>query len=61
MYVGDDVHKKAYRAAMANDEGELVEEFSLTNSKKGIEDFMMRIEAFKERVLVAAESTAHAI
>jgi len=59
MYVGVDVHKKVCRAAMANDEGELVEEFSFTNSKKGIEDFMMKIEAFGERVLVAVESTAN--
>jgi transposase len=59
MYVGVDVHKKVCRAAMANDEGELVEEFSFTNSKKGIEAFMMKIEAFKERVLVAVESTAN--
>lgn len=59
MYVGVDVHKKVCRAAMTNDEGELVEEFSFMNSKKGIEDFMMKIEAFKERVLVAVESTAN--
>jgi transposase len=59
MYVGVSVHKKVCRAAIANDEGDLVEEFSFTNSKKGIEDFMMKIEAFKERVLVAVESTAN--
>jgi transposase len=59
MYVGVDVHKKVCRAAMANDEGELVEEFSFTNSKRGIEDFMMKIEAFGDRVLVAVESTAN--
>jgi len=59
MYVGVDVHKKVCRAAMVNDEGELMEEFSFTNSKKGIEDFMMKIEAFGDRVLVAVESTAN--
>ena len=59
MYVGVDVHKKVCRAAMVNDEGELVDEFSFTNSKRGIEDFMMRIEAFRDSVLVAVESTAN--
>jgi transposase len=59
MYVGVDVHKRVCRAAMANDEGELVDEFSFMNSKRGIEDFMMKLEAFKERVLVAVESTAN--
>jgi transposase len=59
MYVGVDVHKKVCRAAMANDEGELAEEFCFMNSKKGIEDFMMKIEAFGDRVLVAVESTAN--
>jgi transposase len=59
MYVGVDVHKKVCRAAMVNDEGELVEEFSFINSKRGIEDFMMKIEAFGDRVLVAVESTAN--
>jgi len=37
MYVGVDVHKRVCRAAMVNDEGELVDEFSFTNSKRGIE------------------------
>jgi transposase len=59
MYVGVDVHKKVCRAAMANDEGELVEEFSFMNSKRGMEDFMMKIEAFKDRILVAVGSTAN--
>lgn len=59
MYVGVDVHKKVCRAAVVNGEGELVEEFSFTNSKKGIGDFMMKIEAFKGEALVAVESTAN--
>jgi transposase len=59
MYVGVDVHKKVCRAAMVNDECELVDEFSFRNCSKGIEDFMMKIEAFRDRVLVAVESTAN--
>ena len=59
MYVGVDAHKKVCRAAMVNDEGELVDEFSFRNCSKGIEDFMMRIEAFKDEALVAVESTAN--
>jgi transposase len=59
MYVGVDVHKKVCRAAIVNDEGELVDEFSFINSKKGVEDFMMKIEAFRDEVLVAVESTAN--
>jgi transposase len=59
MYVGVDVHKNVCRAAIVNDEGDLVDEFSFGNSKRGIEDFMMRIEGFRDRVLVAVESTAN--
>jgi len=59
MYVGVDVHKRVCRAAMVNGEGEMVDEFSFRNSKRGIEDFMMKIEAFKDRMLVAVESTAN--
>ena len=59
MYVGVDVHKKVCRAAIVNDEGVLVDEFSFINSKKGFEDFMMKIEAFKDGVLVAVESTGN--
>jgi len=59
MYVGVDVHKKVYRATMVNEEGELVDEFSFRNSKRGIEDFMMKIEVFKDEALVAVESTAN--
>ena len=58
MYVGVDAHKKACRAAMVNDEGESVDEFSFMNSSGGVEDFLMKIEAFKDKVLVAVESTA---
>jgi len=35
------------------------DEFSFRNSKRGIEDFMMRIEGFRDGVLVAVESTAN--
>ena len=59
MYVGVDVHKNVCRAAIVNDEGDLVDEFSFRNSKRGIEDFMMRIEGFRDGVLVAVESTAN--
>lgn len=59
MYVGVDVHKNVCRAAVVSDEGELVDEFTFRNSGGGIEDFMMRIEAFRDRVLVAVESTAN--
>jgi transposase len=59
VYVGVDVHKKVCRAAIVNDEGELVDEFSFMNSKKGIEDFLTKLEVFKDRVLVAVESTAN--
>jgi len=57
FWVGVNVHKKVCRAAMVNDECELVDEFSFRNCSKGIEDFMMKIEAFRDRVLVAVEST----
>lgn len=59
MYVGVDVHKRVCRAAMVNDKGELVDEFSFMNSKRGIGDFMMKLEVFRDRVLVAVESTAN--
>jgi len=36
-----DVHKKVCRAAVVNDEREVVDEFGFRNSKKGIDDFMM--------------------
>jgi len=42
-----------------DDEGELVDEFSFANSGRGIEDFMMKIEAFRDEALVAVESTAN--
>jgi len=59
MYVGVDVHKRVCRAAVVNDEGELVDEFSFRNCPRGIDDFLMRIEAFRDKVLVAVESTAN--
>jgi transposase len=59
MYVGVDIHKKVCRAAIVDYEGELAEEFSFTNSKKGIEDLMMKLEQFRDDVLVAVESTAN--
>jgi transposase len=59
MYVGVDVHKKVCRAAMVNDVGEMVDEFSFRNSKTGIEELTMRLDAFKDRTVVAVESTAN--
>ena len=59
MYVGVDVHKKVCRAAMMNDEGELVDEFSFRNSERGIEDFKMKVEPFRDEVLVVVESTGN--
>jgi len=59
MYVGVDVHKKVCRAAVVDDEGELVDEFPFGNSSRGIEDFVMKIEAFGGKSLVAVESTAN--
>jgi transposase len=60
MYVGVDVHKKACRAAIVDEEGEVVDEFMFRNSSARIEDFMVKLEAFKKEVLVAVESTANA-
>ena len=45
---GVDALKKVCRAVVLN-EGELVDEFSFRNSKRGIEDFMMKIEVFKDK------------
>ena len=45
---GVDVLKKVCRAVVLN-EGELVDEFSFRNSKRRIEDFMMKIEVFKDK------------
>ena len=59
MYVGVDVHKKVCRAAVMNDEGELVDEFSFRNSERGIEEFLMRVEPFRDEVLVVVESTGN--
>jgi len=59
MYVGVDVHKKVCRAAMVNDDGEVVDEFGFWNSKKDIDDFIMRIESFREEIVVAVESTGN--
>jgi transposase len=59
MYFGADMHKKVCRAAILNDEGDVVDEFSFMNSVNGIRDFMMRIEVFRDEALVAVESTAN--
>jgi transposase len=59
MYVGVDVHKKVCRAAIVDEEGEVVDEFSFRNSSQGIEVFTVRLEAFRTKVLVAVESTAN--
>ena len=45
---GVDALKKVCRAVVLN-EGELVDEFSFRNSKREIEDFMMKIEVFKDK------------
>ena len=58
-YVGVDVHKKVCRAAMLDDEGELVDECSFANSEKGVDEFLMRVEPFKDEVLAAVESTGN--
>ncbi|MGC8998190.1 MAG: hypothetical protein ACP5JW_02125 [Candidatus Bathyarchaeia archaeon] len=47
VYVGVDVHKRVCRAAIVNDERELVGKFSFRNSRKGVEDFMMKIESME--------------
>ena len=39
MCIGVDVHKRVCRAAMVNDEGEVMDEFSFKNSPPGIDDF----------------------
>jgi transposase len=59
MYVGVDVHKKVCRAAMVNEEGEVVDEYSFKNSPPGIEDFASRMEPFKGEVSAVLESTAN--
>jgi transposase len=59
MYVGVDVHKRVCRAAMVNDVGAVVDAFSFRNAPRGIEDLVMRGEAFRDRVVVAVESTAN--
>lgn len=59
IYVGVDVHKKVCRAAVVDDEGELIDEFSFKNCSRGIEVFMVNLEAFRAKVLVAVESTAN--
>lgn len=51
MYVGVDVHRKVCRAAIVNDGGELVDEFSFINSKKGVEDFTMRLSGVRSWLL----------
>jgi len=59
MYVGVDVHKRVCRATMVNDKGELVDEFFFRNSERGIEEFMMRVEPFRDEVVAAVESTGN--
>jgi len=59
MYVGVDVHKRVCRAAVVNDHGEVVDEFSFMNLVDGIGDFLMKIEAFMDEALVAVESTGN--
>jgi transposase len=59
MYVDVDVHKRVCRAAMVNEDGAVVDECSFRNSKTGIEDLMMRLDACKNRMVVAVESTAN--
>jgi transposase len=55
MYVGVDVHKNVCRAAIVDEEGEVADEFMFKNSSQGIEDFAVKLKAFREKVLVAVE------
>jgi transposase len=59
MYVGVDVHKKVCRAAMVNEDGAVVDECSFRNSTTGIDELVMRLDAFTDRMVVAVESTAN--
>lgn len=59
MYVGVDVHKKVCRAAIVDDDSEVVDKFMFKNSLQGIEGFTVMLEAFRTKVLVAVESTAN--
>lgn len=57
MYVGVDVHKKVCGTAIVDDDGEVVDEFLFRNSSQGIEGFMVKLEVFRKKILVAVEYT----
>lgn len=50
---------KVCRAAIIDEEGEVADEFMFKNSSQGIEDFTLKLKAFRQKVLVAVESTAN--
>jgi transposase len=58
-YVGIDVHKKMCQAAVLDEEGELLDETRFTNDREGIEDFTLKLTAFKDEVRAVVESTGN--
>ena len=41
-YVGTDVHKQSFQAAIIDEEGSLLEEFRIRNNRDGIEQLIDR-------------------
>jgi transposase len=45
-YVGIDVHKGSLQASIIDEEGDLVEEFRLRNSRDGVEQLLEKVECY---------------
>jgi len=58
-YVGIDVHKKMCQAAVLDEDGSLLDEMRFPNDAKGIEDFTLKLTAFKDEVKAVVESTGN--
>jgi len=56
-YVGIDVHKKMCQVAVLDDDGELLDETRFMNTPEGIEEFAMRLSAYRDEVRAVVEST----
>ncbi len=59
--VGIDVGCKAHRVGIANPDGKIMEEFDISHTDAGFQDFFRRVEVYKEKlalpVAVAMEGT----
>jgi transposase len=58
-YVGIDVHKKMCQAAILDWNGELLDETRFMNTVEGIEEFALKLSAYRDEVRAVVESTGN--